>query len=265
MKIAVCVKRVPDLAEAELDLGERRLSWDEFAEELEDEVEFRTNEWDDVAVEAAVRLAERFDATVTAVTVGGEDADEVLRRALAMGATGAVHVRDDALDGRDPWQTARALAAVLAPAHYDLVLVGAIAADGANGAVGGLLAGLLGLPSVALATGLEVEDGKVRVRHEVEGGLEREVELDLPALVTVQTGLVEPRYVSIRGIRRVADAEIPTRDAASLGLAGEALSPRTEVLEVFAPPAGEGGEKLQGSPEETARELVARLRERGVL
>jgi electron transfer flavoprotein beta subunit len=131
-----------------------------------------------------------------------------------------------------------------------------------------MLAAMLGVPQVALATGIEIEGGKATVRHEVEGGLERVVELDLPAVVTVQTGINEPRYVSIRGIRKVSGVEIPVAGTADLGLSpdqcGEAGS-RLKLEELFLPPAGEGAEILEGTPEEAVEKLIERLRERGGL
>jgi electron transfer flavoprotein beta subunit len=254
MEIVVCIKRVPDLAEAELaiDRSGKRLD--------EDELDHDINEWDAFAVEAAVQLKEQHGGRVTAVTVGDEDAEEVLRRALAMGADEALRV---AVEAEDPWSVAQALKAAIAPRPHDLVLCGAISADGTSGHVGGFLARLLDLPQVALATTLEVAGGKAEVRHEVEDGLERVVELDLPALVTVQTGMNEPRYVSIRGIRKVAGVEIPELDAGALGL-GDA-APRVVLEELFLPPAGEGAELLEGRVDDVVKTLVARLKERGGL
>jgi electron transfer flavoprotein beta subunit len=257
MDIVVCVKRVPDLAEAELEIDGRSQRLD--VSDLDQGI----NEWDNFAVEAAVQLKEAHGARVTAVTVGDEEGEEVLRRALAMGADEALHLCDPSFEDADPWVVASALAKALEGRSCDLVLCGAISSDGTSGHVGGMLAALLDVPQVALATHLEVTGGKALVRHEVEGGLEREVELDLPALVTVQTGINEPRYVSIRGIRKVADVEIPARSASELGLDGAGARITTE--EMFLPPAGEGAELLEGGTDEVVEKLIERLREKGGL
>ena len=249
MEIVVCVRRVPDTAEAELEVRGDGL------DVKHDDLPFEINEWDNFAVETAVRLKEEHGAHVTAITVGGEDDEEVLRRALAMGADDAVHVRGNA---PDPHGVARALADAIGSlgTPCDLVLCGAVSSDRGFGAVGGLLAGKLGVPMVALATALDVREGVAKVRHEVEGGLERVVEVDLPAVVTVQTGIHEPRYVSIRGIRKVAGAEIPVHEAGD-------LDPRVRTEAVFFPPRGEGAEILEGSDEEVVDALIERLRAKG--
>lgn len=262
MDIVVCIKRVPDLSDADLaiDKATKRLAVDD--------LDHGVNEWDNFAIETAVRLKEQHGGRVTALTVGDAEAEEVLRRALAMGADDALHVEDDAFAGSDPWCIANALQRALAGRKPDLVLCGAISADGSNAQVGGLLAGLLGLPQVALATGLEVAAGKALVRHEVEGGQERVVEVALPAVVSVQTGIFEPRYVSIRGIRKVADVAIPKKSAGDLGLkpseVGVAGS-RVLVEEMFLPPKGKGAQMLEGDVEDIAASLVDKLRERGGL
>ncbi len=256
MDVIVCIKRVADTSEVEIEIDRtgRALEEDDFSWDI--------NEWDNFAVEAAVQLKEQHGGTVTALTVGGEDDEEVLRRALAMGCDAAVHLSDEAFAGADAWAVAQVLAAAVGDRPCDLLLLGAVSADEGRGQVGGFLAGLLDRPLVALATGLEVADGRARVRHEVEGGLERVVEVDLPAVVTVQTGINEPRYVSIRGIRKVAGVDIPVLGAAELGVSAD---PRVTLEELFLPPKGEGAEILEGSDDEVVERLVEMLRERGGL
>lgn len=260
MDIIVCVARVPDVAEADIEIApdgrgieEQDLAWG-------------INEWDNFAVEAALRLHEEHGGTVTVMTVGDEEDEEVLRRALAMGATDAVRLADPAFEGSDAAGIARILHAAIEDRPHDLVLTGAVTADGGSGHVGPMLAALLGLPHVSLATDLSADGAVARVRHEVEAGLERVVELDLPALVTVQTGLNEPRYVSIRGIRKVRKMEIPALSAADLGLDPATVGApgaRVVVRELFHPPKGEGAEILEGDVDTVAGQLIERLRERG--
>lgn len=262
MDILVCVKRVPETAEAELlpDRSGRALDTTDLAWEM--------NEWDRVAVEAAVRWKEEHDARITVLTVGDEEDEEVLRRALAMGCDQALRLWDPAFAGADAWRTARILAAAIRGRPHDLVLTGAVSGDWNQGLTGPFLAALLDLPWVTLATGLRPAEGGLEVRHEVEDGLEREVLLPLPALVTVQTGLAEPRYVSIRGIRRVAGVEIPVLDAAALGLeeaATGAAATRLLLEELRQPATGGGAEILEGRPEEVVAALADRLHEHGAL
>jgi electron transfer flavoprotein beta subunit len=262
MEIIVCVKRVPDVSEVELEVTKSGLGIEEA------DLTFGINEWDNFAVEEAVGLKEQHGGKVTAITVGDEDAEEVLRRALAMGADEALHLKDPSFVGSDSFATARILHSAIFSRPFDLVLTGAVSGDMGSGQVGGMLAGLLGVPQVALATGIEVSGGKLKVQHEVEGGLERIVEIDLPALVTVQTGINEPRYVSIRGIRKVSGVEIPMAGTAELGLSPDqvdASGSRVKLEELLLPPTGEGAEILEGSPEEAVATLVNRLREKGGL
>ncbi|MCL7982936.1 MAG: electron transfer flavoprotein subunit beta/FixA family protein [marine benthic group bacterium] len=260
MEIIVCIKRVPDLSEAEIEIGRDGVSLDD------EDLDYDVNEWDNFAIEAAVQLKEEHGGRVTAMTVGDEDAEDVLRRALAMGADEAVHLMDDAFEGSDALGTATILQRAIAGRPFDLILTGAISGDEARGHVGPMLAALLDIPMVALVTELSVESGTVTVRHEVEGGLERITRMVLPALVTTQTGLNEPRYVSIRGIRKVAGMEIPVLEAGDLdldssqvGLAGSAVT----IEEIFLPPRGEGAEMLEGSEESVVEKLVERLQREG--
>jgi electron transfer flavoprotein beta subunit len=260
VEIIVCIKRVPDLSEAEIEIGRDGVSLDD------EDLDYDVNEWDNFAIEAAVQLKEEHGGRVTAMTVGDEDAEDVLRRALAMGADEAVHLMDDAFEGSDALGTATILQRAIAGRPFDLILTGAISGDEARGHVGPMLAALLDIPMVALVTELSVESGTVTVRHEVEGGLERITRMVLPALVTTQTGLNEPRYVSIRGIRKVAGMEIPVLEAGDLdldssqvGLAGSAVT----IEEIFLPPRGEGAEMLEGSEESVVEKLVERLQREG--
>ncbi len=260
MEIIVCVKRVPDVSEIEVELDREGRSI------MAADLEYDLNEWDNFAIEAAVQLKEAHGARVTAMTVGDEDSEEVLRRALAMGADDAVHLMDPAFEGSDAWGIAKILHRAIADRPHNLVLTGAISADQARGQVGAMLAAMLDIPMIALATDLSVEDGTATVRHEVEGGLERVEQVDLPALLTVQTGMNEPRYVSIRGIRKVARTEIPVLTAADLGLdpatiGASAVRVSEEGLSL--PTRGEGAEILSGSDDEVIAGLVERLHQQG--
>ncbi|MBI2955321.1 MAG: electron transfer flavoprotein subunit beta/FixA family protein [Chloroflexi bacterium] len=262
MDIIVCVKRVPDLAEADIviDRSQRDIE--------KDDLVFDINEWDNYALEEAVLLKEKLGGTVTTITLGDEDAEEVLRRALAVGADNAVHLDDAAFAGGDAYATAKALAAAIREMPYDLVLAGAQAGDDGYGQVGATLAELLGIPHATLVTSLEV-DGKIaRVRRELEAGLEEVMELGLPAVLTIQTGINEPRYVSIAGIRRVARREIDVRKASDLGLSAAevgAAGSKTEIEKLSLPPAAQKGDILEGSTAVVAEKLAAIFASKGWL
>jgi electron transfer flavoprotein beta subunit len=260
VEIIVCIKRVPDLSETEIEIGRDGVSL------ADDDLDYDVNEWDNFAIEAAVQLKEEHGGRVTAMTVGDEEAEDVLRRALAMGADEAVHLKDDAFVGSDALGTATILQRAIAGRPYDLILTGAISGDEARGHVGPMLAAMLDIPMVALATELSVEGGTATVRHEVEGGLERITRIVLPALVTAQTGLNEPRYVSIRGIRKVSGVEISVREAGDLDLDGSQVgvaASAVTVEEIFLPPRGGGAEMLEGSEETVVEKLVERLQREG--
>ncbi|MGE5620724.1 MAG: electron transfer flavoprotein subunit beta/FixA family protein [Sphingomonadaceae bacterium] len=254
MDIVVIVKCVPDTADAEITI-------DRTGKDIDKEgLAFDINEWDNYAMEEAVQLKERLGGSVTAVGVGSEEVEEVLRRCIALGADEAIRLDDPAFAGGDNYATAVLLAAAIRNLPHDLILTGMMASDDGDGQVGGAVAQLLGLPCTTMVTRIEVESGKVRVRRELEGGLEEQLEIAIPALVTVQTGINEPRYVPIAGIRRAARREIASLGLAQLGLRPEqvgAAAARVEVEELLLPRADKVGETLQGSPDAVAEQLVA--------
>lgn len=262
MEIIVCIKRVPNLSETEIEVDRDGRSL------VDNDLEYDVNEWDNFAIEAAVQLKETHGARVTAITIGDEDSEDVLRRALAMGADEALHLMDTAFDGSDAWGIATALHRAIADRPHDLVLTGAISNDEARGHVGGMLAAMLDIPMVALATDLSIDGATATVRHEVEGGLERVTRVDLPALVTVQTGLNEPRYVSIRGIRKVSGMEIPVKTAGDLSLDSSTVGTgavRVTLEEIFLPTRVDAAEMLDGDGEAVVEALVDRLQQEGGL
>ncbi|MCL5257338.1 MAG: electron transfer flavoprotein subunit beta/FixA family protein [Chloroflexi bacterium] len=253
MDIVVCVKRVPDTADAEVSI-------DRTGKDIEkDDLAFDINEWDNYAIEEAVLLKERLGGTVTVVTMGSEDDEEVLRRCLAVGADNAVRLDDPAFSGSDGHATAVALAAAIKELPYDLVLTGAVAGDDGYAHVGPAVAELLSVPHAALVTAIETGDKAVTVHRELEAGLEEVVALDLPAVLTIQTGINEPRYVSIAGIRRVARREIPVKGAGELGLQPQqagAAGARVELEAMSLPETAQKGELLEGSVDSVADQLV---------
>lgn len=192
----------------------------------------------------------------------------MLRRSLAVGADNAVHLLDPAFECADGYATAKTLAAAIRRVPFDLVLAGAQASDDGFGQTGAALAELLSAPHATIVTSIEIDGKTARVRRELEGGLEELLELSLPAVLTIQTGINEPRYVSIAGIRRVARREIEVLSADHLGLAreevGEAGS-KTRIDKVFLPPPSQGGEIIQGSADAVADKVVGIFASKGWL
>jgi electron transfer flavoprotein beta subunit len=260
MDIVVCVKRVPDTSEAEVVIAK-----DGRAIEAKDLV-FDINEWDRYAVEEAVRLKGKHGGSVTVVTVGGEETEDTLRRCLATGADHAVRLTDDAFNGSDAATIARILCQAVSKVNFDLVLTGAQASDDGCGQVGATLAELLGIPHATLVTHIESIDGRVRVHRELEGGLDEVVEVPLPAVLTIQTGINEPRYVSIMGVRKAAQKEIELLGLKELDLREEEVGESgsgTRVERLFPPPVTKEAEIMQGSPEEMAAKLAQILKDVG--
>ena len=248
MKVVVCVKQVAVLGdEVEFTEDERDVD--------PDYLDFALNEWDTYATEEALRLVEAAGSgEVVVVSVGDEDAEDAMRRCLAMGAERGIRVE---AEGRlDPVQVARALAEVVGAESPDLVLCGVQSSDSVQAATGGALAGLLGLPSVAVVTKIDLGDGKATAHRELEGGLVDVVEVDTPALLTIQTGINEPRYATLRAIKQAEEKEIDVREPGDLG------EPAYAVRKMFVPPKGEGAEMLDGGAVEVAQRIKEIVQER---
>ncbi len=249
MKIVVCVKQVKALGdEVEFTADERDVD--------PDFLEPALNEWDSFATEEALRIKERLgDGEVVLVTCGDEDAEEALRRCLAMGADRAIRV--EGLVERDPISVARALADVVRSERPDLVLCGVQSSDSVQAATGTALAELLGLPWVAVVTKLDWSgSGPATVNRELEGGLVDVTEVDMPAVLTIQTGINEPRYATLRAIKQAEQKEIEVRQAA----AGDGAAYR--VRRMFVPSKGGGAEMLGKDSAEVARRIKEIVGER---
>jgi electron transfer flavoprotein beta subunit len=219
-------------------------------------------------VEEALQIVAKTGGKVTVATVGGEEDDEILRREMAMGAQQAVLLSDEAFAGSDGRGIAAILSAYVRRNHFDLILTGVQADDGAA-QVGGMLAAMLDYPFASLVNSIEVVDGKkLKVSREIEGGAKEINEIDLPCVLSIQTGINEPRYVGMKGIRQVQSVEIPTFGAAELGIdsgaVGEAAAKVTRT-DYFVPALGKGAELLEGSREENIDKLVELLKAKGGL
>ena len=183
-----------------------------------------------------------------------------------MGADNGVLLWDDAFDGSDGKGIAAALKAEIEKGSYDLILTGTQADDGA-GQVGGMLAAMLGMPFASLVNSIEVlDDKKLKIGREIEGGNQELSEIELPCVLSIQTGINEPRYVGIRGIRKVASVEIPVHGITDLGLSADAVGAtgaKVKRLDYFVPELGEGAEMLEGSTEEIIEKLMELLKAKG--
>jgi len=262
MDIVVCVKRVPDTTEAEIAIR------DDGRGIKEEGLVFDINEADNYAVEEALLLKEELGGSVTVLTVGPPEADEALRMCLAKGADRAVRLTDERFEGSDSYATARILAQAIKGMDYDLVLTGCMADDDGAAQVGVTLAEMLGIPHAALVVSTEVEDGRIKVHRELEGGLHEVLEIELPALLTIQTGINEPRYASIFGIRKAMKKEIEVLGLEDLGLAEEAVGEagsKTSLIRLFIPEVTAQATILEGSPEEVSTELVTIFKNEGVI
>lgn len=260
MEILVCVRRVPDTSENEIELNTAGNDINR------DELVYSVNEPDNYAVEEALRIVAKVGGNVTVATVGGEDDEEVLRREMAMGANQGVLITDKAFSGSDGRGIATILRAFVEKRHYDLILTGVQAEDG-GAQIGGMLAALLDYPFASLVNSIEVLEGsKLKISREIEGGNKEMNEIDLPCVLSIQTGINEPRYVGMRGIRQVASVPIPTFDASELGVdpstVGETAA-KVKRVDYFVPSLGKGAEILHGSREENVEKVLELVAAKG--
>jgi electron transfer flavoprotein beta subunit len=258
MRIAVCVKQVPD-TEARLRVR-RDGGWVE-----EEDLPFILNESDEYALEEGLRLAEATGGEVVAFSLGPDRVREALRKALALGATKAVHLADPAFLGGDAVATARALAAAIQRESFDLVLTGSQSDDQGYGATGSILAGHLGWPHVWLVMGVALEEGAktAKVTREMENGINEISRIHFPAVLEIQAGINHPRYASLKGIMNAKKKEIAALGVADLGLSPDqvgAAGSRLEVLSVAFPDTGAGAQIIEGEPAVAAAMLVSKLR-----
>jgi electron transfer flavoprotein beta subunit len=254
LKIAVCIKQVPD-TETRIRVAPDGKGV------LETDVNWVVSPYDEFAIEEALRIKEKQGGgEVVLLTVGPDRAQAALRSGLAMGADAAVHLKDPLFDAADTGGVARALAAAIKGLGADLVLTGQLGVGGDHAQVPGLLAEFLDLPQVTMAVKIELADGKATVEREIEGAHEI-WETTLPAVISAQKGLNEPRYASLKGIMAAKKKTIEAKDAAALGLSAGDLAPRTKVVSLELPPARPAVRMIQGDADTQVKELLRVLRE----
>ncbi|HEX4467306.1 MAG TPA: electron transfer flavoprotein subunit beta/FixA family protein [Solirubrobacteraceae bacterium] len=228
-------------------------------------LEWQLNEWDSFSLEAALQLSEgaEEDCEVVAVTVGGEQAEQGLRSCLAKGADRAIRVWDDSLEGADALAVAFVLAAVARAEQPQLVLSGVQSSDAVESATGIALAGLLDLAHVAVVTSIELVGDRLRVARELEGGVVELLSVSLPCLLTVQTGINEPRYATLRAIKHASAKPLAVSDLGELGLDAESVGAHagSRTLHLSEPVKAGGATMLDGGPPEVAARIATIIRE----
>lgn len=254
MNILVFVKRVPD-TESKIRINHETRSI------IEEGLNFVISPYDEYAMEEALRLRESQGGTVRAVSVGREDVIPVLRKCLAMGADEAFLIKDDAGETYDGLRTARIISRAVEQKFQgtDLLLFGKQAVGSDNSQVPAMVAEFLGLAQANVVTKLEIGDSAGKAVREIEGAAE-EVSFALPAVVSAQKGLNEPRYETLKGIMAAKKKDIPVVSVEELGLSPGDLQPKVKIINLDLPPQRQAGKILQGEPAETARELVTLLR-----
>jgi electron transfer flavoprotein beta subunit len=250
MKIAVCIKQVPT-REWQPRIDETRTGV------REQDASFEMNEPDAYALEEALRLREKHGGAVVACTAGPARASQVLREALARGADRAIHVESDRLTsiGADSFVVAGALAEAIRDEQFDLVLTGLQSDDQGAAQTGVILAGRLGLPHATIVMDVQVQDTKVRVKRELEGGWFQWVEMPLPALITIQSGINQLRYATLKGIMAAKKKEIRK-------VAPSSLPPsHTTLVSLDVPRKAKQTQLISGSAAEAAKALVHKLKD----
>ena len=254
MNILVFVKRVPD-TESKIRVNPETKSV------VEDGLNFVISPFDEYAMEEALRLREAKGGQVIVLSVGPVETLTVLKKCLAMGADEAVLIKDEAKETYDGLRVARLIAAAVRKRHpqFDLLLFGKQSVGADNGQVPAMVAEFLGLPQANVVVKLELDAAQGTARREIEGAAEKVV-FSLPAVVSAQKGLNEPRYETLKGIMASKKKVIPVLTLAELGLTLGDIASQVEVMKIETPAARQAGKIIPGTPEEAAKALVGLLR-----
>jgi electron transfer flavoprotein beta subunit len=250
LKIIVCVKQVP-AKDAPLAISADG-TWIR-----ESDIGFEMNEPDSYALEEALRLKEKHGGEVIALSMGPERVKQTIKEALAKGADRGIHVVDDKFFSLDPLGSARALAAAVSKENADLILTGLQSDDQGFGQTGVLLAELLGLPHATIIMQIDVADGHMKLKRELEAGWFQWVELPLPALLSIQSGINKVRYATLKGIMAAKKKEINSIPRETLGVNSE---PTQKLERIYVPQKSKKTEFLTGTAKESAAKLVEKLK-----
>ena len=252
MKILVCVKQVP-AKDSPLRLTEDS-TWVRDAD-----LSYEINEPDSFALEEALQLKEKQGGEVVVASVGPARVQQAIREALSKGADRAIHIDDDSSSKLDSYFTAQLLAEAVRAEAFDLVLTGLQSDDLGFAQTGVILAELLGLPHATIIMEVQVLDGRLKVKRELEGGWFQWVEMPLPALLTIQSGINKPRYATLKGIKGANTKEIRRVTPADLGVKPNEASARNQLRRIYVPVKTKKTEFIEGPPKEAAAKLVEKL------
>jgi electron transfer flavoprotein beta subunit len=248
MNIIVCIKQVP-AKDAPLAIAGAWIR--------ESDIGFEMNEPDSFALEEALRLKEKHGGEVIALSMGPERVKQTIKEALAKGADRGIHIADDQFAQLDPLATANALAVAIKKEKADLVLTGLQSDDHGFGQTGVLLAGVLDLPHATIIMQIEVADGRLKLKRELEAGWFQHIECPLPAVLSIQSGINKVRYATLKGIMAAKKKEITVITRESLGAAA---APTQKIEKIYIPTKTKKTEFLTGSPKDVATKLVEKLK-----
>jgi electron transfer flavoprotein beta subunit len=250
VKILVCMKQVPQ-KDAPLKLNEAG-TW------IREDVSYEVNEPDAFALEEALRQREKHTGEVVVVTAGPARAQQVLREALAKGADRAIHLEGDGFVGLDAYNTARAIAAAIKDEQFDLIFTGLQSDDYGYAQTGVILAEILGWPHGTIIMQIEKNEGGIRVKRELEAGFFQFVDMPLPAVLTIQSGINKLRYATLIGIKQAKNK--PLRKVAMAEVQSAVGNNLQKIEKLYVPQKAKNTEFLEGSPAEVAKKLVDKLR-----
>ncbi len=250
MKIAVCLKQVPDMESKFKLVDDKKID--------ESQIAFKINDFDNYAVEAALQLKEKFGGEVVIVTCGPDRAAKDIRQAFAMGADWGIHVMDPDVEAGDNFVVASTLQkAIETIGGVELVLTGVQAEDDQAAVTGVMLADLMGWPHCTNVKKLEVNGTALTVNRELEGGLNEVIEMSAPAVLTVQSGINEPRYPTLPGIMKAKKKRLDVKKAADIGASAKS---KTDFIKMFFPVSEHKAEIIQGDAATAAAKLVEKLK-----
>jgi len=253
MKIIVCLKQVPK-NDSILRINEQQ-TW------IQDrDLTYEINESDAYALEEALQLKEKHGGEVVALSLGPQRVQSVIKEALARGADRGLHLEDAAFSNLDAFGIGAVIAAAAKTEQFDLLLTGLQSDDFGFAQTGVIAAELLGLPHATIVMDVQLQDGRIRVKRELESGFFQWVGMPLPAVLTIQSGINTLRYATLKGIMAAKKKEIKKLDAAALGLEPEALRPKQEVRRLYFPEKTKHTQLLEGTPAEVAAKLIEKLK-----